>query len=580
MSSRRSPGCLTRERSHWWSRLKGFEWFVAWRYLRARGGRSGLITLGIGLVLAICAASMFYLGIRTPDLDPLAALAGAVSWKRVYMLLGVCVLAVAVLLLVFGCLRAVQSVFTTISAFGVFLGTAALVIVLSVMNGFEEDLRRKILGSNAHLLVTKEEGPFTEWQDIEHELDRVPGVVAHSAYVSSEVVVAANSNYSSAIIKGIDPGTAGRVTDLEKNLEEGSRLVDLWPISPGAATREKQSPSGEGLPIGGGGHHGIGTGDDSGGEGDDAGRGSDGGAAEDDREDDDGDEPIDFSGETLEGRALSQNRTNDALDGVLVGRELARSLHLYIGGEVQIISPLGQDTPMGQVPRTRRFRVAGVFFTGMYEYDTRYVYVAVPALQRFLALENEVTGIEIKAFDSERTTQLVDAIGERLARYGSYRVQDWKELNRSLFSALKLEKIAMFLVLTIIILVASFSIVSNLIMVVVEKSREIAIMKSMGATNGGVMRVFMFEGLYVGALGTSFGLVVGIGTCWALGRFGLPLDPRVYYIDRLPIASDPMAIAAIALAGLALSFVATVYPSYMAARLKPVEGLRDVGQIE
>jgi lipoprotein-releasing system permease protein len=208
----------------------------------------------------------------------------------------------------------------------------------------------------------------------------------------------------------------------------------------------------------------------------------------------------------------------------------------------------------------------------MYEYDTKFVYVTLPALQRFLSLGEHVNGIEIKVRDRDRTAPVLVAIAARLG--DAYKVQDWKQINSSLFSALKLEKVAMFSILAMIILVASFSIIANLIMVVFEKAKEIAILKSMGATNGGILRIFMIEGVYLGLLGTIFGVGTGVGACRALEHFGLPLDPNVYYIDKLPVAMDPFAVSAVALAGVAISFVATWYPAYLAARLRPVDGLR------
>jgi lipoprotein-releasing system permease protein len=260
------------------------------------------------------------------------------------------------------------------------------------------------------------------------------------------------------------------------------------------------------------------------------------------------------------------------LDGLIVGKELLKNLHLWIGAEVQVVSGEMQVTPTGEVPRTRSFRVAGSFFSGMFEYDTKFTYVSLPALQSFLSVGDTVTGIEIKVANMNDTAPVLEALKARLG--DGYYVQDWKELNRNLFSALKLEKIAMFLVLTIIIFVASFSIISNLIMIVVEKAREIAILKSMGASDGGVMRVFMIEGLYIGLLGTVFGITFGVATCIALEVFGLPLDPDVYYINKLPVAMDGFAVMLVGAAGVAISFIATIYPSYVAAKLRPVDGLR------
>jgi lipoprotein-releasing system permease protein len=536
----------------------GFEWFVAWRYLSEKGKRSSYVTFGIGLLIVATALGTFYVASHTRPLRVAEILAGAQDFRARAKLLATVALAIGVLVTVFGYLHIFQSVFTTISTFGVFLGTTALVIVLSVMNGFEVDLRKKILGSNAHVLVTKAEGAFTEWKAVEEALDQVPSVLAHSPYVSSEVVVAANSNYAGVIIKGIQPATAGLVTDLAKNLDKDTTLAKLLPQGEAAKVEPDPPP---------------------------------------DPPEDEDDVPEDFSGEEPDAAMrlrdsppkgglwppASQGLLTDlprereaarvrALDGLLVGRELAKSLHLYQGEEVQVVSPLGQDTPAGQVPRTRAFRVAGTFYSGMYEYDTKSVYAAMPALQAFLSLGDEVTGIEVKVRHIDETAPVVRAIQAKLGP--AFRIKDWKEINRNLFSALQLEKIVMFVVLAIIILVASFSIVSNLIMVVVEKAKEIAILKSMGASDGGVMSIFMIEGLYVGAIGTLFGLVVGVSSCWALGRFGLPLDPDVYYIDKLPVAMDPLAIAAVAVAGVLISFIATIYPSYVAARLRPVDGLR------
>jgi lipoprotein-releasing system permease protein len=541
-----------------------FELFVAWRYLRERGRRSGWWTLGIGALLLVASVVLYKLAARYDHLHPYEIELSQLAWKQNLQVGSLIALVGGVLVCVFGFFHSLQSIFTTISTFGVFLGTAALVIVLSVMNGFEVDLRHKILGSNAHMLVTREDAPFTEWREVQRRIDglcttdRAACVVAYTPYVSSEVVVAANSNYQPVIIKGIDPVTVARVTDLERNLSQGS-LEKVWPILPDGGVAVGASPAPDaGVPGGGG---------------------------------EDDEEPIDFSGDTAaevdagagpnapppplprpRPRPLRPDPRVNALDGLLVGRELAKNLRLYEGEEVDVISPLGKDTPAGQVPRTRSFRVAGVFFTGMYEYDAKFVYASIPALQAFLGIGDEVSGIEIKVSDIEETRPLVGALQAELG--AGYRVKDWQEINKSLFAALKLEQIAMFLVLTIITLVASFSIVSNLIMVVIEKAREIAILKAMGASDGGIMRVFVAEGLYIGLLGTVFGLGVGLTACWALERFGLPLDSDVYYIDRLPVAVEPLSIVFIAVAGVAISVAATVYPAYVGAKLRPMDGLR------
>ncbi|MCX5747936.1 MAG: FtsX-like permease family protein, partial [Proteobacteria bacterium] len=220
----------------------------------------------------------------------------------------------------------------------------------------------------------------------------------------------------------------------------------------------------------------------------------------------------------------------------------------------------------------RDYRIAGSFYTGMYEYDLKYVYVTLDSLAQFLDRGDAVDGIEVRVVDPDDTDAFVTKIQTTLGP--GYRVVDLKELNRSLFSALKLEKIAMFLVLGIVILVASFSIVGNLIMVVVEKAREIALLKTLGASDWGVMQLFAIQGMMIGLVGTTLGVLTGLLGCWAGKRFGLPLNPDVYYIDRLPIHIDPGSVVASALAGILISIAATLYPALLAARVRPAAGMR------
>jgi lipoprotein-releasing system permease protein len=272
----------------------------------------------------------------------------------------------------------------------------------------------------------------------------------------------------------------------------------------------------------------------------------------------------------------SISRRTQSLPGILVGRELVKQTHLYVGQEVRVVSPLSDpanpDATGTPIPFNRDYRVAGKFFTGMYEYDLKYVYVSLDSLQEFLDRGDAVDGIEIRVVNPYDTDAFVAMLQEAFGP--GYRVQDWKELNRSLFSALKLEKIAMFLVLGIVILVASFSIVGNLIMVVVEKAREIALLKTLGATDAGVMQLFAIQGLMIGVIGTVLGVATGLLGCWALSSYGFPLNENVYYIDRLPIHVDPLSVGAAAAAGVLISIAATLYPAVVAARVRPAAGMR------
>jgi lipoprotein-releasing system permease protein len=464
------------------------------------------------------------------------------------------------------------TIFTTISTFGLILGTGALVIVLSVMSGFEMDLKQKILGTHAHMMITTPDRPFTEYRDTLARVARVPGVVAATPYLTNEVMLVSPSNFNGVIIKGIDPATIGLVTDLVKNTDVGTldnlqhpeRLRTLgseglsgqtlqFDLPPPAtkkpspkeakqeapnqpATRKDKPP----LPK----------------------------EAKHDGRDLDNDD---------EAPPRPVERPRRLLPGVVVGRELARNLRLYLGDDVNVVSPLGGIGPSGPIPKAKPFRVAAIFFSGMYEYDSKYVYMLLPAAQKFLGVGDEVTGLELKLADPEHSEAAIAAVSRALAKdpeHKGYEVEDWKQLNRSLFAALKLEKIAMFIVLCFIILVAAFSIVSNGIMLVMEKGKEVAILKSMGATDGSVLRVFVLLGLFMGLLGTSVGILTGIATCVFLERDGIQLNTDVYYITKLPVNMNTTEIVAVLVASLMLALLATVYPAWTASRLRPVDGLK------
>jgi lipoprotein-releasing system permease protein len=261
------------------------------------------------------------------------------------------------------------------------------------------------------------------------------------------------------------------------------------------------------------------------------------------------------------------------LPGIILGEELyQRILRVFVGSDVDIVCPVCGVGPVGPMPKLKSFRVAGHFYSGMYEFDSKLAYANLPDVQKFVGTPGEVTGIEVRTATPEVAGAVADAIGKRLG--GNYEVRSWEELNRSLFGALKLEKMAMFIALTFIDLVASFSVISTLLMLATEKGREIAILKSMGARSAAIVRIFVAEGLYIGLIGLVFGLVLGIGGSLFLARYGLPLDPDVYYIQKLPVVMRGTEIAALGLAALALSCLATVYPALLASRMRPVDGLR------
>jgi lipoprotein-releasing system permease protein len=627
-------------------RVRGYHWFVAWRYLMARPRRwsTALILVALALLLLSTAALIIGYFLLEP-VDPKVPMSGS-SLRQPLLLGAVGGYAFTELCLAMLVIRRYFSFFTSVSIAGCGLGAMALVIVLSVMSGFETDLRQKILGFNAHLLVTKEHGEFTEYRQVAKVIERDPDVVAQTPFVSSEVVVAANNAYANVIIKGIDPLTASRVTDLERNVKahkrrHGTPLTDaqrdrirertmksIWPLYDDGGVRDVP-------PDGGAGGDDAGVGDAGAGpdatdpappsiDVDDMGSPPDlsGGVAPvgpvdpvpPDVDVDDMPEPPDLSrgppdtggdaGEPPTEPELGEQPSDEVpplehrldldeeeldeddedielpiparvaiLPGILVGAELVKQIHLYPGEEVRVISPIAGFSPTGGPgPDMRYFRVAGVFYTGMYEYDLKFVYVDLKTLQGFLDLGDQVNGIEIRVSDPDGS----GAVKRRLkhALGSGYVVQDWQELNRNLFTALSLERLVMFIVLGIIILVASFSIIGNLIMVVVEKAREIALFKTMGSSNAGVMQVFIAQGFFIGFVGAGVGAAHGLVIAVLAKTFGIPLDPDIYYIDRLPVHVEPASVAAVLLAGIGISVLATLYPAWLAARLRPVEGLR------
>jgi lipoprotein-releasing system permease protein len=401
---------------------------------------------------------------------------------------------------------------TLISIGGVAIGVWALTVVLSVMSGFEADLKGKILGHNAHgMVLTYGQDEFGDWKSAREKALAVKGVVGATPFLYNEVMLSTGQNLTGAIVKGVDVGTIGTVTDLPRSMQDGSLDGLVHPEQVPAPSRPPDEP----------------------------------------------DRP----------------RSGRALPGIVVGRELAHALRVFVGDEVNVVSPFGDLGPAGPQPKSRPFRVVGIFYSGMYEYDAKFAYLDLAEAQRFFGVGDTVTGLEIKVRDVDAAKPVLGRIVYALGGW-PFRAKDWGELNRSLFSALQMEKLVMAVILGFIVLVASFIIVATLIMQVLEKRREIAVLKSMGAGVPSVMKIFVAEGLVIGAVGTLFGLLLGLGTCLLVDKVGIPLDPEVYYISNLPVLVDPAQFGLVALAALVLSYLATLYPATKAARLHPVDGLR------
>jgi lipoprotein-releasing system permease protein len=393
------------------------------------------------------------------------------------------------------------SLITWISVGGIALGVAALLTVIAVMTGFEEDLRDKILSTNAHVVVLSHDPDgITDTAKILAAVEGAPGVIGASPFILSQVMLTTPRGVSGVMFNGIDPRRIARVAALPDEMVEGS--VDALADRPAVVDGDQLRP------------------------------------------------------------------------GILLGRELARTLGVYLQDDVSVVSPVGEPSPMGgMIPKIRVFRVVGIFATGMYEYDNSLAYVSVASAQEFLGMGTAVTGITVKTADFFHASETAAELQRRLGF--PYWARDWIDMNRNLFSALKLEKITMFVILTLIVLVAAFNIVSGLIMTVMEKGREIAILQSMGATRRFVRRIFLWQGIVIGVSGTILGLLIGVAICMVLKHWHfIELPGDVYYFTTLPVEIRWSDFALVTAAAIALSFLATLFPSWQAARFDPVEALR------
>ncbi|MBJ6759771.1 ABC transporter permease [Myxococcaceae bacterium JPH2] len=401
---------------------------------------------------------------------------------------------------------------TALSVGGVGVGVMALIIVLSVMSGFETELRQKILGTNAHAVLSKYSGGLTEYPQLMDTVRKVPGVVGQTPFLINQVMIASEHNVDGVIIKGIDPTTVGDVTDLPRNIQ-GRGSVDLL------NTPEKIVHRG----------------------------------------------PAD--------EAPAEGNSTPAQPGIIIGRELAASLRVAEGDSVTVISPLGSGMgPTGPSPKSRAFRVAAIFYSGMYEYDSKFVYILLTEAQDFFAVEG-ATGIELKVADIDDARRTADQVVKTLGGY-PYRARDWGAMNKNFFSALRLQKLVMGIILTIIIIVAAGLIVATVIMMVLEKRKEIAVLKALGVPDGGIVKIFLAEGLQIGVAGGLLGLMSGLSWCLFIEKVGIKMDAAVYYMSTLPVRIEPVQTVLAVVIAVLVTYLASIYPALKASSVEPVEGLK------
>jgi lipoprotein-releasing system permease protein len=462
------------------------------------------------------------------------------------------------------------SLSTIFAIIGVSLGTAALVAVMSVTGGFRAQFQKKVLGVNGHVIVLR--SPFEDYRDVVERVRDLPGVLGVSPFLLNPMMMTHQGRTVTGItVKGVDPRSVGTVLDLPEQIVEGNLegLADERRDSrsragfeasgmpalgrPSRADRDAGPPPlgelapGRDLPVGSivpeGGYTSVLPGDDV--------------------------LPAEVDADPCQARA-------GELPGIVVGLALKQALGLQVGSCVQVTSPtIGYAFSEGEFrPAVARpFRVIGVFHAGFEQYDSKFAYTNLSEAQAFYSRGDSVTGVEVKVADVDEAGAIAERIDEELGDR-LYTVIDWMELNRGLFTQLRIQQLLMSLVLGLITVVATFTVVATLVMLVLAKRREIAAIKAMGATDAQVWRTFVYQGFFIGLAGTASGLGVGYVVCrWILTR-GFPLDPKVYFIDRLPVLLRAHEFALTGGFAMVACILATLWPALHAARLRPVDGLR------
>ena len=401
-------------------------------------------------------------------------------------------------------------VITIISVLGVAAGVASLIIALAINNGFRQDLQDRLLGSTAHVdLMRVQADGIRNWQALLERLEKEQHVAAASPALYEQVLVSRGPRATGAVLKGVLPKYEDQVSEILKAVKLGSAAS----LSPAPAA------SGAGFPE-------------------------------------------------------IQNSSGPAeLPPIVLGKDMADSLGSTVGAAVLITSPQGELTPFGLVPKYMRFRVAGIFNSGFYNYDVSWAYIRLADAQKLFGLGDVISVIEFKLDDLYRAPQVGLEL-ERAAGPG-FMTTNWMEQNRQLFHALRLERLVTFITIGLIVFVAALNILISLIMMVMEKTRDIAVLVSLGARRAQVRNIFIAQGVLIGVLGTVLGLIVGYALSWFGGHYHfLALSPEVYSIDYVPFA--PRALDGVIVAALAIgvSFIATIYPSRAAARVLPAEALR------
>jgi len=392
------------------------------------------------------------------------------------------------------------SLITVISVLGVMIGVMTLNVVMAVMTGFEETLRDRLLGINAHIALVKSGDQLSEYEGLVQQVIKQEGVVAASPAIYGQVMLTSGSRVSGVVVRGVDPDRVNAVVDLQRYMKQGS-----------IAGLKQQNP------------------------------------------------------------VQVQDRTI-MLPGVIMGERLAAQLGVFVGSPIQVVSPLGSPTAIGVIPKVRRFVVTGLLNTGMSEIDSTLVFMGLADAQKFFELGDAVSNIEIRVDNVNQSREIADRIQRQLGF--PYLTEDWTRLWPNLFSALQLEKTVYFLVLLLMVLIGAFNIISTLVMVVMEKRKDIAILMSMGATRASIRKIFLLKGLVIGVVGTTLGLLLGLLVCTLIAQYRFELPKDVFLISTVPVRIYFSNFMIVTLSSFIVCLLASIYPARQAAKLDPVEIIR------
>ena len=419
--------------------------------------------------------------------------------------------------------QAVIGIITAISILGVAAGVASLIIALAINNGFRQDLQERLLGSSSHInLLRVQSDGIRNWQPLMERLSKVPHVVAAAPAIYEQVLISRGPRARGAVLKGIVPSDERKVSDLLKSVTTGS--VDSLDEPSKNADRNARSTQNQSTPVN-----------------------------------------PDSLGD-VQGRIA-------AMPPIILGRDMANDLGVAVGDVVLVTSPQGELTPFGMVPKYNRFRVTGIFNSGFYDYDYSWSFARLSDAQQLFGLGDEISVLEFKVDDIYKAGQIGNQIEEAAGQ--GFMTTNWMEQNKAIFRALKLERLVTFITIGLIVFVAALNILISLTMMVMEKTRDIAVLMSMGTRKSQVRRVFIAQGVLIGVIGTAVGLVLGFGLSWVGSHYHLlSLAPEVYSIDYVPFAPRATDGLLVAVLAVGISLVATIYPSWSAARILPAEALR------